>query len=84
MNDFDNWYRWAVRHFGIFDREIGIKLYNEFYNCKCATCEYRKERGLMPYKASETCTLPTSLKPLEHVLDTLLHPVVAPDARSDQ
>lgn len=62
MKDFQNWMRWTRQHRPEYDDLDSLELwliYEEYYSCRCESCERRKELGYMPIRGlNPDCTTP--------------------------
>lgn len=76
MRDFYNWLRWTrsnrIEYDNLPDDEL-LKIYDEYYNCRCESCNRRKELGMMPVRQGENCTTPLLQLDLRRFLGTVHH-----------
>jgi hypothetical protein len=71
MSDFDNWYTWVQRTYPTYalTEATARKMYDDWYDCACESCTYRKGMGQMPVRLSAQCTTPIQQLDPDHIKD---------------
>jgi hypothetical protein len=62
MSDLQNFIKWWFKEnpdSTITPYQITAE-YDDYYQCSCETCSFRKEHGLPPYRITLSCTAPLS------------------------